>query len=154
MAVILTITVTTILNDGAKMTSTMALPKPPLSAHPLLYHLQITLILPCPTLVSGNCEPAISHFSPVMGLFRKQVQEATHGRLNFTTTKKCHSLTIRNVSDITSPSTLFLSTWESKRVINDCTHPPGFCVAVDPQTTNCHRTIVTPPPHHGIAPYQ
>ena len=36
--------------------------------------------------------------------------------------------------------------WESKRVMSDCTHPPDFCVAVDPQTTNGHRTIVAPRP--------
>ena len=94
--------------------------------------------------------PAISYFSPVTGLFRKYVQEATHGRLNFTTTKKCHSLTIRNVSDITPLPILLISTWESKRVISECTHPPGLCVAVDPQTTNYHRTIVASPPHHDI----
>ena len=88
----------------------------------------------------------ISYFSPVTGLFRKYVHEAMHGRLNFTTTKKCHSLTIRNVSDITPPPTLLLSTWESKRVISECTHHPGLCIAVDPQTTKYHRTIVAPPP--------
>ena len=27
-------------------------------------------------------------------------------------------------------------------MINDCTHPPGFCVAIEPQATNCQRTIV------------
>ena len=41
-----------------------------------------------------------------------------------------------------APAYAASTTWESKRVINDCTHPPGFCVAIEPQTTTCQRTIV------------
>ena len=48
-----------------------------------------------------------------------------------------------------SQPTLLLSTWESKRVISDCTHPPSFCVAVDPQTTVSERSSHPPLSWHS-----
>jgi len=97
---------------------------------------------------------AISYFSPMTGLYQKYVQEAICTELQKVKFMQQSRNVINHQKCMIYHSHAY-TPLKYLEVETGCTYTPGFFVAVDPQTTNCQRTIIAlNPPYHGIDPCQ